>query len=78
MRRARRPDGLSRQIVDADIDSAALGDDAYDTLASSRRGGGRFVDGADIADIAWAEGIRPMSEPRTSGHAWSPEECCAS
>lgn len=54
VRRTRRPNGLSRYIVDPDIESAAFWDDLYDTLTSPRRGGVRFI---DDADRAWAEAI---------------------
>ena len=54
MRRTRRPKGLSRYIIDPDIESAAFRDGVYDTLTSPRRGGVRFV---DDADGAWAEAI---------------------
>jgi hypothetical protein len=54
VRRTRRPNGLSRYIIDPDIESAAFWDDVYDTLTSPRRGGVRFV---DDADRAWAAAI---------------------
>jgi hypothetical protein len=54
VRRTRRPNGLSRYVIDPDIESAAFWDDVYDTLTSPRRGGVRFV---DDADRAWAEAI---------------------
>ena len=49
VRRTRRPNGLSRYIIDPDIESGAFGDDLYDTLTSPRRGGVRFVDDEDRA-----------------------------
>ena len=61
VRRTRRPNGLSRYIIDPDIESAAFWDDVYDTLTSPRRGGVRFV---DDADKAWADAI--SSDERTT------------
>jgi len=61
IRRTRRPNGLSRYIVDPDIESAAFWDDLYDTLTSPRRGGVRFVD--DAGEV-WAEAI--SSDERTT------------
>jgi hypothetical protein len=61
VRRVRRPNGLSRYIVDPDIESAAFWDDMYDTLTSPRRGGARFV---DEADKTWADAI--ANDPRTT------------
>ncbi|HEY9478270.1 MAG TPA: DUF222 domain-containing protein [Microbacteriaceae bacterium] len=53
-RRVRRPNGLSRFILDPDLETSAYLDDVYDKLTSPRRGGPRFI---DEADRAWAEGI---------------------
>ncbi len=61
VRRIRRPNGLSRYIIDPDIESAAFWDDVYDTITSPRRGGVRFV---DAADKAWADAI--SSDQRTT------------
>ncbi|MCU1556151.1 MAG: hypothetical protein JWN09_146 [Microbacteriaceae bacterium] len=47
LRRVRGPNGLSRYILDPDLESAAFWDDVYDKLTSPRRGGARFVDEAD-------------------------------
>lgn len=54
LRRVRRPNGLSRYILDPDLESAAFWDDIYDKLTSPRRGGARFV---DEDDKSWAEAI---------------------
>jgi len=54
VRRVRRSNGLSRFIIDPDLESAAFWDDVYDKLTSPRRGGPRFV---DETDIKWAEAI---------------------
>jgi hypothetical protein len=61
VRRTRRPNGLSRYIIDPDIESGAFADDLYDTLTSPRRGSVRFV---DDEDRAWAEAI--SSDKRTT------------
>ncbi|MDQ1575421.1 MAG: hypothetical protein QOH55_571 [Microbacteriaceae bacterium] len=61
VRRVRRPNGLSRYILDPDIESAAFWDDVYDTLTSPRRGGPRFV---DDTDKSWADAI--SGDPRTT------------
>jgi hypothetical protein len=53
-RRVKRPNGLSRFILDPDLETSAYLDDVYDKLTSPRRGGPRFI---DDADKAWAEGI---------------------
>ena len=53
-RRVKRPNGLSRFILDPDLETSAYLDDVYDKLTSPRRGGPRFI---DEADKAWAEGI---------------------
>ena len=54
LRRVRRANGLSRYILDPDLETAAWLDDVYDKLTSPRRGGPRFV---DPADQAWAKAI---------------------
>jgi hypothetical protein len=61
VRRVRRPNGLSRYIVEPDIESAMFWDDVYDTLTSPRRGGARFV---DDTDKTWANAI--ANDPRTT------------
>ncbi|MDQ1583138.1 MAG: hypothetical protein QOF36_1192, partial [Microbacteriaceae bacterium] len=61
VRRVRRPNGLSRYIIDPDLESAAFWDDVYDTLTSPRRGGPRFV---DQTDKTWADTI--AGDPRTT------------
>jgi hypothetical protein len=53
-RRVKRPNGLSRFILDPDLETSAYLDDVYDKITSPRRGGPRFI---DEADKAWAEGI---------------------
>jgi hypothetical protein len=53
-RRVKRPNGLSRFILDPDLEMSAYLDDVYDKLTSPRRGGPRFI---DEADKAWAERI---------------------
>ena len=53
-RRVTRPNGLSRYIIDPDLESAAYWDELYDTLTSPRRGGPRFV-GSD--ERAWADAM---------------------
>ena len=60
-RRTKRRNGLSRYILDPDIESAAFWDDFYDKLTSPRRGGARFV---SEADRAWTEAI--ASDERTT------------
>jgi len=54
VRRVRRPNGLSRYIIDTDLESDAYWGDLYDKLTSPRRGGPRFV---SHADRAWADAI---------------------
>jgi len=54
VRRVRRSNGLSRFIIDPDLESAAFWDHVYDKLTSPRRGGPRFV---DETDTKWAEAI---------------------
>lgn len=54
IRRVRRSNGLSRYIIDPDLESGAYWDDVYDKLTAPRRGGPRFI---DKADKAWAEAI---------------------
>ena len=54
IRRVRRANGLSRYIVDTDLESDAYWGDLYDKLTSPRRGGPRFV---SEADKAWADAI---------------------
>ncbi|WP_346231891.1 HNH endonuclease signature motif containing protein [Parafrigoribacterium mesophilum] len=53
-RRVKRPNGLSRFILDPDLETSAYLDDVYDKLTSPRRGGPRFI---DEADKAWAETV---------------------
>ncbi len=60
IRRVRRPNGLSRYIVDPDIESGAFWDDVYDKLTAPRRGGVSFV---NKADRAWADAV--ASDERT-------------
>jgi hypothetical protein len=62
VRRVRRPNGISRYIIDPDIETAAYWDDVYDTLTSPRRGGPRFV---NETDKTWADAI--THDPRTTG-----------
>jgi hypothetical protein len=54
IRRVRRANGVSRYIIDLDIESGAYWDDLYDKIASPRRGGVRFV---DAESKAWAESV---------------------
>jgi len=54
LRRVRRPNGLSRYILDPDLEAAAFWDDLYDRMTSPRRGGPRFV---DPDEQAWADAI---------------------
>lgn len=54
VRRVRRPNGLSRYIIDTDLESDAYWGDLYDKLTSPRRGGPRFV---SDADRAWADAV---------------------
>jgi hypothetical protein len=54
VRRSKRPNGLNRYIIDADLESTAFLDSLYDTMTSPRRGGPRFV---SEADRAWAAGV---------------------
>ena len=54
IRRVRRPNGLSRYIIDTDLESDAYWGDLYDKLTSPRRGGARFV---SAADREWADAI---------------------
>lgn len=60
IRRVRRPNGVSRYIVDPDLESGAFWDDLYDSLTSPRRGGVRFV---DDNQRAWADAV--AKDPRT-------------
>lgn len=59
-RRVRRPNGLSRYIIDPDLESAAYWDELFDSLTSPRRGGPRFV---DAGDRAWADAV--VADERT-------------
>ena len=59
VRRVRRPNGLSRYIIDPDLESAAYWDALYDTLLSPRRNSPRFV---DPEDKAWADAV--ATDPR--------------
>jgi hypothetical protein len=54
IRRVRRPNGMSRYIVDPDLESGAYWDALYDKMTSPRRGGVRFV---DAEGKAWADAI---------------------
>jgi hypothetical protein len=54
IRRVRRSNGLSRYIVDPDLESGALWDEVYDKLTAPRRGGPSFV---DPSERAWADAI---------------------
>lgn len=60
IRRLRRPNGVSRYIVDPDLESAAYWDDLFDKLISPRRNGPRFV---TEAEKSWAKAI--ADDPRT-------------
>jgi hypothetical protein len=61
IRRVKRPNGMSRYIVDTDIESGAYWDDLYDIITAPRRGGVRFV---DPADQEWAQRI--LADERTT------------
>lgn len=61
VRRVRRSNGMSRYIIDPDIESGAYWDDLYDKITSPRRGGVRFI---DTEDKAWAEAI--VNDERTT------------
>ena len=52
IRRVRRPNGLSRYIVDPDLEAAAFWDDLYDRVTAPRRGNVRFL---SEEDRAWAD-----------------------
>ncbi|WP_187270730.1 HNH endonuclease signature motif containing protein [Lacisediminihabitans profunda] len=52
IRRVRRANGLSRYIVDPDLEAAAFWDDLYDRVTAPRRGNVSFL-GAE--DRAWAD-----------------------
>lgn len=54
VRRVRRANGVSRYIIDPDIESAAFWDDLCDRVVSPRRGGPRFV---SDTDVAWAKAV---------------------
>lgn len=54
VRRVRRANGVSRYIIDPDLETAAYLDDLVDKLTSPRRSGPRFV---SEADKAWAKAI---------------------
>ena len=54
VRRSKRPNGLNRYIIDADLESTAFLDSLYDSMTSPRRGGPRFV---SDDDRAWAAGV---------------------
>ncbi len=60
VRRVRRPNGLSRYIIDLDLETGAYWDSLYDCLLSPRRNSPRFV---DPEDTAWADAI--ATDPRT-------------
>ncbi|HUG49450.1 MAG TPA: DUF222 domain-containing protein [Terrimesophilobacter sp.] len=53
-RRVKRSNGVSRFILDPDLETGAYLDDLYDKITSPRRGGPRFI---DPADQAWAEAV---------------------
>ncbi|GAB3032079.1 hypothetical protein GCM10027052_06110 [Parafrigoribacterium mesophilum] len=53
-RRVKRSNGVSRFILDPDLETGAYLDDLYDKMTSPRRGGPRFI---DPADQAWAEAV---------------------
>lgn len=52
IRRVRRPNGLSRFIIDPDIEAAAFWDDMYDRVTAPRRGNVSFI---SEADQKWAD-----------------------
>ncbi len=52
VRRVRRPNGLSRFIIDPDVESAAFLDDLYDRVTAPRRGNVSFI---SDEDRAWAD-----------------------
>ena len=52
IRRVRRANGLSRYIVDPDIEATAFWDDLYDRVTAPRRGNVTFL---SAADRAWAD-----------------------
>ena len=54
LRRTLRPNGLSRYMLDPDLEMAAWLDDVYDKLTAPRRGGPRFV---DPGDREWSDAI---------------------
>ena len=54
IRRYRRPNGLSRYVIDPDIETAAFLDDLYDQATSPRRG---IVTFQSDDDRAWAESV---------------------
>jgi hypothetical protein len=53
-RRVTRSNGLSRFILDPDLETGAWLDDLYDKITSPRRGGPRFI---DPDDQAWAKAV---------------------
>ena len=60
IRRVRRPNGLSRYIVDPDLEAAAFWDDLYDHVTAPRRG----VTFVSDDDAAWADAA--ARDPRTT------------
>jgi len=54
IRRYRRPNGLSRYVIDPDIETAAFLDDLYDRATSPRRGSVTFQ---SDEDRAWADAV---------------------
>ena len=53
-RRVKRSNGLSRFILDPDLETGAWLDDLYDKITSPRRGGPRFI---DPDEQAWAKAV---------------------
>lgn len=53
-RRVQRSNGVSRFILDPDLETGAYLDDLYDKITSPRRGGPRFI---DPEDQAWAKAV---------------------
>jgi hypothetical protein len=54
IRRVRRANGLSRYIVDPDLEAAAFWDDLYDRVTAPRRGNVSFL---SAEDRAWADAV---------------------
>jgi hypothetical protein len=62
IRRVRRTNGLSRYIIDPDIEGAAFWDELYDRITAPRRGNVSFM---SPEDRAWADSVSGRADHRT-------------